>query len=1156
MQLWDAATGKRLRRLPGEDKGAIYSIAFSPDNQLVAAGFGGQDNVSYVVLWDIDSGQRLVELPGTTDLLNVTTTTQTGPVSALEFSPDGKYLVAGFGSPFLFAPSGYATPLKVWDVASRQLIRRLEGHQGTGTSLTFSADGSRLASGNYDGTARIWDTKTWKSLQSLQNPGTDTLENAVRDVAFSPDAQTLAMAASGGVIHLWEVATGQLRETLSGHANSVNSVAFSPDGRTLASGSSDDTVRLWNVTTSRELMKLDFGDVSPADNYALKFSPDGRQLLFGGGSVAFWSTAPPLWNDPDRAAEKLARMRDSAADFRSRVRLFSSNVQLHEAFVRLQQQRPDDLLVQTALAAAQAHWHAWRGEWAESAEAFDRLIELSPDQPDGWLRTDALLRVATALAHQDRPTAAATLLTGGAELRAEDGLPTMTSEEVQSDAFTNELISPLRSLISEKLTENPQDAGFLELRAELAGQWSDLDRQVADYTAAIDSLSAVSDNEAAVAVARLLRRRGNAYLALKQWQSAVDDYARVATDGTNDRELSPNHAQALAAVLLKQSESMWMIPQPMKMESVAGATLTSQDDGSVFVSGKLSAKETYTIEFEGIPRDIRVIRLEALRDDRLPARGPGTHVSGNFVLSDLTVLRPSTANPIEMQPLTLHAVYATAEERRTETSLTKGEEGWSTLGTGDPKIAYFSIEPQEAGSDGEPLRIVLDFYHATGSGPVQALLGKFRFSFSTEDPSELIAQEKVRIAAMANTNPWVRLGAAYRIAGNQTAVDRLVEGHPSSAVVIGDLYADDGEWQRAIEIYSKAIDAQTADGELLSKRANALEHIADWNAAAADWSRAASASPNRAQLLAEFAQRLAERRQDDLAAAQSVQAQQRYEAMLTSDPSDRIIAEQLAGLLLERIKDDSIIVPTSEAGGVIWHWTTTQPADDWMNADFDDSTWQTGPGGFGTVSTSGATSRTNWTTPDIWLRRSFGYSPDQPSAELAFRYFHDDKAEVYVNGKLALNLPKWTGAYENKPLDAEAVGALQSGTNTIAVHCHQDAGGQYIDVGVIDVNLSGGELTPEVKLARDAAKLSDPALRLAVAYVVNGDIEQAATWFGRTIDDADSNEARTTIVEQLGRHDEVLTAVLRNRPDDLPLQLARAKNLAKASYRSLGPNAC
>lgn len=66
-------------------------------------------------------------------------------------------------------------------------------------------------------------------------------------VVLSPDGNTLASAAAGK-ISLWDVATGKLLKTLTGHISEINSIVFSSDGKTLASGCSDSTVILWDLT--------------------------------------------------------------------------------------------------------------------------------------------------------------------------------------------------------------------------------------------------------------------------------------------------------------------------------------------------------------------------------------------------------------------------------------------------------------------------------------------------------------------------------------------------------------------------------------------------------------------------------------------------------------------------------------------------------------------------------------------------------------------------------------------------------------------------------------------------------------------------------------------------------------------------------------------
>jgi len=144
------------------------------------------------------------------------------------------------------------------------------------------------------------------------------------------------------------------------------------------------------------------------------------------------------------------------------------------------------------------------------------------------------------------------------------------------------------------------------------------------------------------------------------------------------------------------------------------------------------------------------------------------------------------------------------------------------------------------------------------------------------------------------------------------------------------------------------------------------------------------------------------------------------------------------------------ILPTSREQGQDWRYTTAKPTDSWQQGDFDHSAWQKGQGGFGTKSTPGTVVRTEWKTPDIWLRREFVLETDK-FEQLYLDIHHDEDAQVYINGVLAAKLQGYTTSYVQTPISQEARTALKAGNNCLAVHCHQTAGGQYIDVGLVEI---------------------------------------------------------------------------------------------------------
>jgi len=168
----------------------------------------------------------------------------------------------------------------------------------------------------------------------------------------------------------------------------------------------------------------------------------------------------------------------------------------------------------------------------------------------------------------------------------------------------------------------------------------------------------------------------------------------------------------------------------------------------------------------------------------------------------------------------------------------------------------------------------------------------------------------------------------------------------------------------------------------------------------------------------------------------------------------KVDAEQVAAANRGQFPQQVVLVATSEETPARWRYTTERPADDWAAEKFDDKSWSEGAGGFGKADTPGAVVHTKWESPQIWLRRTVDLSDWTRPADaprLALRVHHDEDVEVYLNGVLAVRCPGYSTEYQLLPMRAEAQQTLRAGENTMAVYCKQTSGGQYVDVGIVEL---------------------------------------------------------------------------------------------------------
>ncbi|MCA9074598.1 MAG: hypothetical protein KDA93_06160 [Planctomycetaceae bacterium] len=324
--LYDTRDRRLLGVLPFPE-GQPHILKFSRNGALLLAGGGRGGASGKVIVFDVATGERRIEVGNEYDL-----------VLGADLSPDQTMIALG----------GPKKMLRVYSTATGELLHEMKKHTDWITAVEFSPDGVLLASGDRANGLVVWEAFTGREYLVLNGHS-----GAINDLSWRPDSNVLGSCSADGTVRLWEMNNGGQIKNWGAHGGGVYAMDYIRDGRIITTGG-DRVAKLWQGDGAAI---RDFGGM-PDIGLDVAFDAETEKVIAGDytGTVTVWNAADAavfgtLSSNPPTLAAQLEAVRASLTAVDTQAK------QAQEQLAALQK-TSDELLAQRKQAATVAEQQA------------------------------------------------------------------------------------------------------------------------------------------------------------------------------------------------------------------------------------------------------------------------------------------------------------------------------------------------------------------------------------------------------------------------------------------------------------------------------------------------------------------------------------------------------------------------------------------------------------------------------------------------------------------------------------------------------------------------------------------------------------------------------------------------------------------------------